>query len=218
MPESFDRGGSEDQDGPSLDGLAVPSRAGGRPWLDRLPPVLAEVWSLAAEEVATARARDQEAVEPRRREPAAGRPARPVHPRHLYQEDHLAADRPAQHELWDSLGASIDAYVIWCARVRVASPSITGRLSRVLDELAVYPKTVAPAWDWKPGDTTIRFSFRVKGAPHPAAAVIIARKALHYALRQARVGTPEPPPGVRNVSLAVELEEYPTVHFEDLAD
>jgi hypothetical protein len=186
----------------------VPTRAGGRPWMDSVPPVLAEVWSLAGEVVA-ARAADLPADPPPngqhrgdpgvRRDQVDGRP--PV-------------DLPDGRLHPDQQPPLSAVYVFWRARVRVATPRAVGRLTRVIDELAVYPKTVSPIWDWRPGDPTVGFGFWVDGPTSAAAAVMLAKRALDYALSQARVGTPAPPPGVSNVALAIELEDFPIVRLE----
>jgi hypothetical protein len=217
MTESVEgtEGATHDDHPPSAD--VVPSRAGGRPWMDRIPPVLAEVWSLA-EKVPASRHSDQ--TEPRpsgehRQSPgvhrgyAGGERPGVATPR-VAPDDTVLDSRP-----WVDWEPTLSAvYVFWRARVRLATPRAVGRLTRVMDELTVYPKMISPFWDWEPGDPTIGFGFWVDGPTYAAAAVITAKRALDYALRQALVGTPKPPPGTSSVALAIELEDYPTVRFE----
>jgi hypothetical protein len=207
VSESFDRIEREwrvDR-GPTED--VVPRRAGGRPWLDRVPPVLAEVWWLAGE-VYAARSAEPPAGPP----PDGQRRGSPD-----IREGPVGAGPPA--DVPDGHDVDLDpalpaVYIFWRARVRVATPRAAGRLRRVVDELAVYPKMVSPVWDWQPGDPTIGFGFWVDGPTSAAAAVMLAKRALDYALSHALVGTPAPPPGVSNVALAIELEDYPTVRLE----
>jgi hypothetical protein len=118
----------------------------------------------------------------------------------------------------------VDVYVFWRARIRFATPGAEGRLIRVLDELAVYPKVFAPVWEvvepvwhWEADDPMIAFGFWLEGPMALAHAVALARRALDYALREALVGTPGPPPGVTELALALELDREPTVRFDEQA-